>query len=268
MSIFTTEDGNKLNYAMHGNGNAPMLMLHGLSQSTLTFTGMLETLLPGRTLYLCDLPGHGDSYRPASYRAETMINDVAELLRDVINKPAIVYGHSLGSLIASGVAACEPELVSKLILSDPPLIVWDEPRWKKSIISSYFGWARKTLNAGLSVEQIVPMLQVAFPHRSKDVLKDQAIALSQMDAGIIDATLDAEIATRDDIMALFEKIRCPTLLLQADPRILAAASDEDILAIQARIKNTQHLKFAGADHDLHLWKQQKILEAVLGFIKL
>lgn len=257
---------NTLHYDIHGSGKQPMLMLHGLSQSRLTFKGMLPELTADKTLYLCDLPGHGDSYHPEEYRAEAMIADVASLLRDVIGEPTIVYGHSLGSLIATGLAATEPELVSKLILSDPPLIIWDAPRWKKSLISSYFGWARKTLKARLAADAIVPMLQAAFPQREMHVLQDQAEGLSKLDIAIIDATLNIEIAQKNEVLTLFNQVQCPTLLMQADPRILAAASDEDILELQGRIQQSQHVKLSGADHDLHLWKQNRVLEAVANFL--
>ena len=99
MPVYRTPGDGKLHYEVHGSGPVPMLMLHGLSQSSVTFKGLIQALLPGRSLYLCDLPGHGQSYRPAQYLADNMVNDVAGLLRDVIGKPTIVYGHSLGSLM-------------------------------------------------------------------------------------------------------------------------------------------------------------------------
>ena len=266
MPTHSTASGGLLHYETHGNGDTPMLMLHGLSQSSVTFKGMVPELSANRTLFVCDLPGHGESYRPEEYRADAMTADVADLLRDVIGKPAIVYGHSLGSIIATGLAATEPDLVSKLILSDPPLIVWDAPRWKSSLISSYFGWARKILNGKLPADQIIPMLRMAFPQRDIAAIQDQAEALTKLDVAILDATLNVEIASQDEIMGLFNRVQCPTLLMQADPRILAAASDEDIVEIQSRIKDSQHVKFAGADHDLHLWKQDKVLKAVQGFL--
>lgn len=267
MPQYATPDGGVLHYETHGSGESAMLMLHGLSQSSITFKGMVEALVPGKTLYLCDLPGHGESYRPMQYHNETMIADITELLRDVIGQPTIVYGHSLGSLVATGLASEAPELVSRLILSDPPLVVWDAERWQDSLISSYFGWARKTLNAGFDRERIIPMLQAAFPHRAVEVVQDQATALTQLDVAILDALFDGALATREEVLALFEGIQCPALLLQADPRILAAASDADIADIQARITaDSRHEKFSGADHDLHLWKQDRILQAVEDFL--
>lgn len=264
--IHTTPAGNQLYYSLHGNGGVPMLMLHGLSQSGITFKGLLDELSPGRQLILCDLPGHGESYRLGRYEAEPMVRDIAGLLKSLTDQPAIVYGHSLGSLIATGLAAAYPNDVSRLILSDPPLIVWDEERWKDSIISSYFGWARKIRRADYAAEQIVPMLQAAFPHRSRPVLEDQAAALCQLDVGIIDALFDDELTSFEEVLAGFERLQCPTLLLQADPRILAAASDADIETIQARVPGATHVKFTGADHDLHLWKPARVLEAVNNFL--
>lgn len=266
MPTYNTPEGKELHYSLHGDGDTPMLMLHGLSQSSITFKGLLPELIPDRQVILCDLPGHGGSYRLDHYEAEPMVQDIAGLLQSITDKPAIVYGHSLGSLIATGLAAEHSDCVSQLILSDPPLIVWDKERWQDSIISSYFGWARKIRRAGYPAEQIIPMLQAAFPHRSQEVLQDQAAALCQLDVAIIDALFDNELTTLDEVLAQFERLHCPTLLLQADPTVLAAASDADIAAIQARCPTTEHIQFKGADHDLHLWKQDRVLEAVKGFI--
>lgn len=261
-----TASGGSLYYEIHGVSGPLMLMLHGLTQSGQTFRGMAAALATDRHLLVCDLPGHGESYRPQRYEADAMIADVAGLLAAHSDEPAIIYGHSLGSLVATGIAAEQPELVSRLILSDPPLIVWDAERWKGSIISSYFGWARKTLRAELPVEQIIPMLQVAFPHRGEDVLSDQAQALTRLDVAIIDALFDDEITSLEEVLAGFEKLQCETLLMQADPAILAAASDADIAAIQARAPHSRHVKFKGADHDLHLWKPGRVLDAVRQFL--
>lgn len=266
MPFHTTPDGGELYYSVYSDGPVPMLILHGLSQSHTTFRSLAEQLGSDFKIYSCDLPGHGQSYRPDQYQNETLIADIVSVLRNVIGRRTVVYGHSLGSLVAAGLAGEAADLVSKLILSDPPLVVWDEARWRDSIISSYFGWARKTLNAGFPVEKIIPMLQAAFPHRAADILKDQAEALTQLDIAILDALFDDELATSDEVLALFERIHCPTLLLQADPRILAAANDADIAEIQARIPEARHVKFAGADHDLHLWKQDRVLQAVEEFL--
>lgn len=266
MTIHSSPEGNTLHYQLHGDGEQPMLMLHGLSQSHITFKGLLDELAPGRQLILCDLPGHGESYRAAQYSAESMVADVADLLRSITDKPAIVYGHSLGSLVATGLAAEHPDCVRRLILSDPPLVVWDEARWKDSLISSYFGWARKCLRAQLPMEQIIPMLQAAFPHREMAVLQDQAAALCQLDAAIIDALFDDQLTSLEQVLTMFTQIQCPTLLLQADPKVLAAANDQDIKMIQERVNETAHVKFAGADHDLHLWQSGPVLDAVQEFL--
>ncbi|MDX1497404.1 MAG: alpha/beta hydrolase [Salinisphaeraceae bacterium] len=266
MPFHTTANGDKLHYRVHGEGGTAILMLHGLSQSGRTFNGMLEALTADRQVIVCDLPGHGESYRPSAYHAEQMVEDVASLLHAITDEAVVVYGHSLGSLIGTGLAAQYPKSVSKLILSDPPLVVWDAPRWKNSIISSYFGWARKILQGNLAEGQIIPMLQSAFPHRSADVLREQATALTQLDIAIINALFDDELTTLEEVLSQYEKLQCPTLVLQADPKILAAANDDDVAAIQARAPQAQHIKFSGADHDLHIWNRDKVLTAVNEFL--
>ncbi|MCQ4122099.1 alpha/beta fold hydrolase [Rhodococcus tibetensis] len=67
-----------------------------------------------------DHRGHGHSSVPeAGYTPQQMASDAANLLRSVGTGPALIVGHSMGTIVASALAIEHPDLVKALILIDP-----------------------------------------------------------------------------------------------------------------------------------------------------
>ena len=110
--------GVRLHYAEYGNrAGAPVIMLHGLSDSWRSFE-LVMPLLPERLrLIMPDLRGHGDSEKtPDGYAPAEMAADVLALM-DALDLPwTAVVGHSLDNLVAQHVALAAPERVARLVL--------------------------------------------------------------------------------------------------------------------------------------------------------
>ncbi len=246
-------------------GSPPLVFLHGLSQSHATFEQLAARLASTRSVQLVDLPGHGRSCRLDDYSVGNMVEWVAASLRDQ-NGPVDVYGHSLGALVAAGFAARHPAQVRRLALADPPLVFWDESRWQRSVISGYFHWLRNALRRDTSRADLLEGLRAAFPHRSAQILQQQAAALHQLDLKLIDTLFGGGLVSEAEVYRWLADIRCPVLLLQADPRILAAASDADILRVTAQLDDVEHIRFEKADHDLHLWKPARVADTLQDFL--
>lgn len=253
---------------VHGAGGRLLFLLHGLSQDHATFHELCEHLpQDDYTFHRVDLPGHGRSARLERYAVAPMVERVAGLIQGQ-NRPVSLYGHSLGALVAMGVAARCPDAIDRLVLSDPPLVFWDDDRWADSIISSYFGWVRKTMRGNEEEERdLAAKLQGVFPHRAAATVQRQARALSRFDLSLIDTLFESGLATRGELEEWLQEIRCPVLVLQADPRVLAAADDADVADLAARLEQFRHVKFDKADHDLHLWKPQRVASVVHDFLQ-
>jgi pimeloyl-ACP methyl ester carboxylesterase len=72
-------------------------------------------------VYAPDLRGHGQSGRvPGCYRLRDYAADIAAFLEQVVQQPAVLFGHSLGGHVAILVAARHPQLVRGLIIGDAP----------------------------------------------------------------------------------------------------------------------------------------------------
>jgi pimeloyl-ACP methyl ester carboxylesterase len=99
--------------------------LHGLgSSSTVGFAAAARhPALAGVTSLLVDLPGHGQSARPAdwTYDIEDHAQIVCMVLESVANVPVTLLGHSMGGSIAILCAATASGPVERLILAEPSL---------------------------------------------------------------------------------------------------------------------------------------------------
>jgi pimeloyl-ACP methyl ester carboxylesterase len=68
-----------------------------------------------------DHRGHGRSAAPhGSYRPQVLADDAAALLKAVVpGQAAVVFGHSMGTIVASALTIRHPGLTDGLVLVDP-----------------------------------------------------------------------------------------------------------------------------------------------------
>jgi pimeloyl-ACP methyl ester carboxylesterase len=98
---------------------APLVALHGLTASYVSFTGVAECLAGRRPLFALDLRGRGDSDKPAGpFGMAQHASDVAAAMRAMDLGASVIVGHSMGAFVATALAAQYPELVSGLVLID------------------------------------------------------------------------------------------------------------------------------------------------------
>ena len=112
-----------INYAEGPNSGPPLVLIHGGSAWWQDFSPLIPELSAHWHLYAPDLRGHGKSGRVEHGYA---IRDYAEDIRaflTAISGPAVIFGHSLGGMIALMVASQYPKWVRAVIVGDSPLDV-------------------------------------------------------------------------------------------------------------------------------------------------
>ncbi|HEX4903574.1 MAG TPA: alpha/beta hydrolase [Acidimicrobiales bacterium] len=104
-------------------GAPPVLLLHGITQSTATWGWLVPQLADRHRVVRLDFRGHGRSGRtPGAYRLPGYVADATAICEQVLGAPAVVVGHSLGGGTAAGLAQTRPDLVRGVVLEDPAIM--------------------------------------------------------------------------------------------------------------------------------------------------
>lgn len=111
-------NGIDLNVEIQGNGN-PLILIHGIKMDNTQWKYEIARLNQYCKTVTLDCRGHGKSDKPNSYTLKDHIQDIISLM-DILNlELANLYGVSMGSYIAQGVAIAQPDRIKKLILTVP-----------------------------------------------------------------------------------------------------------------------------------------------------
>lgn len=116
----TAHDGVRLDALAQGPADRPpLILLHGYSDSRLSFGPLLAALPETVHALAISQRGHGASEKPeapAAYYAERFADDVAAILDAAGHPRGDVLGHSMGAWAALHGALRHPERISRLVL--------------------------------------------------------------------------------------------------------------------------------------------------------
>ena len=129
MTQFASLPGVRLAYDVAGEGDPPMVFVHGWCCDRSYFALQVGHFSAGHAAATVDLRGHGESERPepgpGAYDIAVMAEDVLAVAAAAgLGRPVLV-GHSLGALIGL-VCAARPGAIRALVMVDPAPIT-NEP---------------------------------------------------------------------------------------------------------------------------------------------
>ena len=113
----------------------PLILLHGLAASWAWWRRNIPALSASYRVTAVDLPGFGGTHPDARFVLDEAPGQVVDLMADVGIDRAHVIGHSMGGVVAGGIAADHPERVDRLVLVDAGFIALD-PSWRHRITGS------------------------------------------------------------------------------------------------------------------------------------
>ncbi|MFN3708665.1 alpha/beta fold hydrolase [Microcella sp.] len=202
-------------------GDGPIVvMIHGIASSSVTFQNLVPLLEPDHRCITIDILGFGKSPAPSDWDY-TLAEHAAALdatIRSLkLDRPFILIGHSLGSLIATRYAARHPNGIARLVLVSPPLYLPPETigdRVDRAGMGAYFtlyeflrGNQDFTVRAAAALARIAPIKNVLdvtaenwvpFTRSLQNAIESQTTIA---DLAAVDAPVDLVYGTLDPFLA-------------------------------------------------------------------
>jgi pimeloyl-ACP methyl ester carboxylesterase len=111
-----------VNYAVTGDGDHALVLLHGFADNATTWNRVVPRLAVSHKVIAIDLPGFGASTRPWS---QPLLPGYVEVVQQVLDAervsgPVSLMGNSMGAVVALLFAARHPERADGVVLIDMP----------------------------------------------------------------------------------------------------------------------------------------------------
>lgn len=266
---------------MTGPANGPpLLLLHGVLRRWQTFHPLLPHLASRWQLHGLDFSGHGASDRwPDEYLVRDYVRTTADFVSQQFNEPLIVYGHSLGAMVAVAVARKLGERVKAVVLEDPPLDTMG-PRIRETALHGYFHSLQRWAGSQLPRDQMARELaEVTVTDPTNGValrlgnlrdaaqLRFMASCLAQLDPRILDPIVQCRWLDGFDWRQVFQEVACPVLLLQADTAAAGMLTDGDAAEVACLARSLTLVKLTGCSHGMHWTRTQDVANLTCAFLE-
>jgi len=257
---YRTVNGIRIRYELWGEGETPLVLLHGLGSSADDWLLQLPAFAPHFKCISLDLRGHGASDKPAGrYSVALFAADVAQLLNQLALAPAHVLGLSLGGLVAQQLALAHEAVVRSLILINTFPGLWPPPR----------ALLRVLLRRRSTILQPQDMTRAAtavadelFPDSRLALLREWTIR--RLAANDADAYRRATVAVLRFWPRRLDQVKLPTLIIAGEqdrivPRVYQAR-------LRARLPHAAFVSVPNSGHASNLDQPQVVNDAVLRFL--
>jgi pimeloyl-ACP methyl ester carboxylesterase len=123
--------------AGQGSGRPLVVLVHGFTGSKENWLPLMRELAKSYRVIAPDLPGWGESERQpgADYGPVAQSERLAEFLRALPEKPALLVGHSMGGQIVGLMAARNPGLVDRISLMSSAGVRYQENAFANAVLA-------------------------------------------------------------------------------------------------------------------------------------
>ncbi|MDF1570675.1 MAG: lysophospholipase [Bacteroidales bacterium] len=251
-SFFTTPDGINLflqEWTTEKPAKAVMLYIHGLGSHGGRLDHWANRFTEKQVAFVAyDQRGHGrtDGKRGAIRHIRRLTGDVATMVEHVRTKfpgiPMILYGHSLGGLIALSHALETNAAVDGLVTTSPWLRLVHPP--SKALVS--VASQLRKIAPGLTLSNGLDADDISSDKAEADKYRDDPLVHDRISLGLFFSVFEAG----NDVMNHAQEIKCPFLIMHGTgDRITSHEASSEFAANSG---NTTTLKlWEGSRHELH-----------------
>ncbi len=256
-----TVSGSTFHLTRSGDGSRPAIVLaHGFSDAGMCWIPAVGELADECELVLPDARGHGRSARVQPGAVIDHAGDLAGVIRALGLQRPIIGGHSMGASSSSQAAARFPDLARALIVEDP---VWRAPQ-PESVPARPNPFADFLLSlAGRSLDELAASCHAMNPAWPEAELRPWAASKQQFDFNVLEERRVTPPPWQETVRA----IRCPTLLVTADPErgaIVTPAIASEACALNPLLRAVY---IPGAGHNIRRENHPQFIAAVREFLK-
>lgn len=255
-------NGLRLHYTRTGGNKPPLVLAHGFSDDGLCWTPVAEALEADYDVIMVDARGHGRSDGPEQgYGPADLAADLAGVITTLgLQRPAVL-GHSMGAATALMLAGTYPQLPRAILLEDPPAWWMAGPseasaeQWAR-MRAWIIALKRKTR------EELIAEQRAASPDWSEAELGPWADSKLRFSFN----ALTRLAADPVDWPARLRHIRCPALLITADPARGAIVTEESANALRVLVPQARVVHIPGAGHNIRREQFARYIQAVRAFL--
>ena len=219
---FAKTNGIKLHYYRTGGDKPPIILSHGVTDNGLCWTPVTRILEKDFDVIMPDARGHGLSDAIGPHTMDNLAKDLIGLIEVLNLDKVILMGHSMGAQTSAQTAAMRPDLVSKLILEDPPggsmPFVRFLPNFllKRLVVFMFKRMLLKPLK-GKSPEEMKAICKKDNPKWSDDEIQPWVTSKIQLFQNNPEQMFDSFMSSASEDsnfqLELIEGIQCPVLLI-------------------------------------------------------
>jgi pimeloyl-ACP methyl ester carboxylesterase len=253
-----------------GPDNGPTLLLaHGVTSRRDSFLSVLDVLTAKYRVVTMDQRGHGYSGHPGEYGREDHARDINFILENVCDAPTILWGHSMGGANSVGVAINPPSQLKALVLEDAAVFPRVRPpSASNSPTMSMFQISLDLIDADATVEEAAARFREAYPNWPDYIYGWKAESILQMDADILRNVIGGTSSfSPGDPAETLARIKCPVLLMQADPTAGGILADDFLAEVVPDSDDWTVVKIEGAGHNIHREHSELLLSVVLPWLE-
>ena len=239
--------GLDIEYTVSGNGETPVLLLHGWGSSFDVYKGITVALSDRCRLFAVNFPGCGNSQvMPSAWDVDDYCEFILEFMKALKIENPILMGHSHGGRVALKLAADGKVFPPKMVLLDSAGLI-PKKSFAQKMRAKQFKVIKKILTLPVLKNHTEPLLDKARRHygsadynAAPQVLRETLVKL-----------------VNTDIRELLPSIKCPTLLIWGENDTATPLSDAKIIeslipdAGLCVIKGTGHYSFCEKPYEAH-----------------